>query len=127
MENNPEDSNQVPQTPEPQVYNNIVDFVYDPKGTGDLDIEVAIREDGKVAIFHDKPFKRELSWIEYDMQAGQLHFIMENGDLRIMGLSVRPELKKNMQNTHQILMVLMDTETGQAKEGGYIPLIIHQL
>ncbi|MCD8497069.1 MAG: hypothetical protein LRZ85_02675, partial [Alphaproteobacteria bacterium] len=94
MENNPEDSNQVPQTPEPQVYNNIVDFVYDPKGTGDLDIEVAIREDGKVAIFHDKPFKRELSWIEYDMQAGQLHFIMENGDLRIMGLSVRPELKK---------------------------------
>lgn len=127
MENTPDSSDQLAQKPEPQIYNNIVDFVYDPEGTGNLIIEVVVREDGKVAVFHDKPFKRELSWIEYDMKAGQLQFIMENGELRVMGLNIRPELKKNMQNTHQILMVLMDTESGQAKEGAYVPLIIHQL
>lgn len=108
-------------------YGNIVDFVHDPDGTGDFNMDVVIREDGKVAIFHDKPFKRELSWLEYDMKEHQLHFILENGDLRVLGIKVREDLKKNMQNTHQILMILMDNETGQAKEGGYVPLIIHQL
>lgn len=123
---NPNDSDLF-KKPEPRQYDNIVDFVYDPDGTGNLKIDTVIREDGKVAIYLDKPFKLPLAWIEYDMKANQLHFVMEDGNLRVLGVDVRPDLKRNMQNTHQILIVLTDNETGKGKEGYYVPLIIHQL
>ncbi|HRQ59953.1 MAG TPA: hypothetical protein PLO23_00295 [Alphaproteobacteria bacterium] len=123
---NPNDSDLF-KKPEPRQYDNIVDFVYDPDGTGNLKIDTVIREDGKVAIYLDKPFKLPPVWIEYDMKANQLHFVMDDGNVRVLGLNVKPDFKRNMQNTHQILIVLMDYGSGQMKEGYYVPLIIHQL
>jgi hypothetical protein len=35
-------------------------------------------------------------------------------------------MKKYMQNSHQILTVLLDNETGDAKEGFYYPLILQK-
>lgn len=106
-------------------YGNLLDFVYHVEGTDPLHVEVGVKKDGKVAVFHNKPFKRDLSWIEYDIGRNKLDFIMDDGEIRDVGVPVNKDVAKYMHNTHQVLMVLLDDETGEAKEGYYVPLIIH--
>ena len=104
---------------------NLTDFVYGATEESKLHIEIAVKEDGRCAVFHNKPFRNELSWLEYDLDTYRLDFILDDGEIRNVGMDLTKEMSKNMQNTHQMLMVLMDDQTGIAKEGSYIPLILH--
>jgi hypothetical protein len=105
---------------------NLIDFVtgYDP--SVGLDLEVAIKQDGRVVVFHSLPFKNEVSWFEFNLTTNKLDFILDDGDIRDIGLPVGKDVAKHMQNSHQILMVLMDPKTGDAKMGNYVPLVIHR-
>ncbi len=105
---------------------NLTDFVYGVTDDSPLNIEVAINEDGRVILFHDKVFKNELSWLEFDLGTSELDFILDGGHMRNFGMPLDRSVSKHMQNTHQVLTVLLDEKTGDAKEGHYIPLIIHQ-
>lgn len=91
-----------------------------------VDLEVAIKEDGHVIIFHSHPFKKSLSWMEFDLETNKLDFILDDGDVRDVGMPLSAGVSKHMQNSSQILMVLMDPKTGEATQGNYIPLIIHR-
>ncbi|MBI1301374.1 MAG: hypothetical protein GC137_06915 [Alphaproteobacteria bacterium] len=104
---------------------NLTDFVYGATEENKLQIEVAVKEDGRCAIFHNKPFRNELSWLEFDLDTCRLNFVLDDGEIRDLGMQLTKDMSKNMQNTHQMLMVLMDDQTGDAKEGIYVPLIIH--
>ena len=105
---------------------NLTDFVYGTDGTGFLDIEVAVNEKGKVVLFHNRPFKHDIAWFEFDLGTNKLDFVLDDGDIRDAGLPLGRDVAKYMQNSHQILMVLLNDDTGEAKEGNYIPLIIHR-
>ena len=105
---------------------NLTDFVYGVDEKHHLDIEVAVNENGKVVVFHNRPFKNEIAWFEFDLGTNKLDFILDDGDIRDAGLPLGQDVAKYMQNSHQILMVLLDDDTGEAKEGNYIPLIIHK-
>jgi hypothetical protein len=115
---------QTPQMERPPV-GNLTDFVVGINEHNRLDIEVAIKEGGSVVVFHSHPFKKEISWFEFDLKTNKLDFILDNGEVRDIGLPLRQNVAKHMQNAHQILMVLMDPKTGEAEKGNYIPLIIH--
>lgn len=105
---------------------NLTDFVYGATDESKLEIEVFVKDDGKCVIFYNKPFKNQVSWLEFDLGTYKLDFVLDSGDVRDVGIPLRSELSKNMQNSHQVLMVLMDEDTGLAKEGAYIPLILHR-
>lgn len=122
--NETSDSHKQPK--EPQKVGTLVDFVYGVDDDNPLDVEVGLKEDGKVVIFHNKPFKNEISWLEFDLETNMVNFVIDEGDVRDIGIPLKQNIAKNMQNSHQILMVLLDDSTGDAKEGKYIPLIIHQ-
>ncbi len=105
----------------------IVDFFYGvEEGDSNLRIDVTVKEDGKCAVFHNKPFKKDLSWLEFDLDSSRLDFVLDGGEARNFGVPVKQELRKHMHNTHQILMILMDDDMGDPKEGLYIPLILHR-
>lgn len=104
----------------------LLDFVEGWTPDNPLDIEVSVPEPGKVILFHDKPFKSQISWFEFDTQTAKLDFIMDDGEIRDIGLPLTPEVSKHMQNAHQILTIFMDDSTGDAEEGHYVPLILHQ-
>jgi len=104
----------------------LVDFVYGVDENNELQIDVAVREDGRCAVFHNKPFKSDISWLEFNLSTCMLDFVLDGGEVRDAGLPVTRKMSNNMQNTHQMLMVLIDDETGEPKEGQYIPLIIHR-
>ena len=114
------------QTTAEKKFDNILDFVYHTEGESDFRLEISVMKDGKVCVFHSKPFKNDISWLEYDVNENRLDFILDDGEVRNLGFPVKPTIAANMQNSHQILLILLDDETGEAKEGFYIPLIIHQ-
>ena len=115
-----------PSTPNRPPLGKLIDFVegYDP--VRGLDLEVTIKQDGRVVVFHSLPFTKDVSWFEFDLSTNKLDFIMDGGDIRNIGIALKQDIARHMQNSHQILMVLMDAETGQPKEGFYIPLVIHR-
>ena len=104
----------------------LVDFVSGVDENNHLDIEVAVNETGKVVVFHNREFKKDISWFEFDLGNNRLDFILNDGEIRDAGLPLSKNVAKYMQNSHQILMVLLDNKTGEATEGQYVPLIIHQ-
>lgn len=104
----------------------LVDFVSGVDENTPLDIEVAVNETGKVVVFHNLPFKKDIEWFEFDLGTNKLDFVLDSGDVRDAGLPLGKDVAKYMQNSHQILMVLLDNETGEAKQGNYVPLIIHR-
>lgn len=104
----------------------LVDFVEGVDETHHLDIEVAVNEKGKVVVFHNRVFKNNISWFEFDLETHKLDFILDDGETRDAGLPLGEKVAKYMQNSHQILMVLLDDDTGEATQGNYIPLIIHK-
>lgn len=105
---------------------NLTDFVHGVDENNHLDIEVAVTEKGKVVVFHNRVFKKQIAWFEFDLGTNKLDFILDDGDLRDAGLPLTKDVAKYMQNSHQILMVYLDDDTGEAKEGQYIPLIIRK-
>lgn len=105
---------------------NLTDFVHGCDENNHLDIEVAVNEKGKVVVFHNRVFKNEISWFEFDLGTSRLDFVLDDGEIRDAGMPLSKDVGKYMQNSHQILMVLLDDDTGEAKEGNYVPLIIHQ-
>ncbi len=106
--------------------NNLSDFVVGVTDDSPLELQVSVKEDGRCVVFHDKPFKDDVSWFEFNLETNKLDFILEDGNVRDVGMPLKRTIAKHMQNSHQILMVLMDNETGEPKEGRYIPLIIHR-
>lgn len=105
---------------------NLTDFVVGVDDKNHLDIEVAVNEQGKVVVFHNRAFKNEISWFEFDLETNKLDFVLDDGDIRDAGLPLGKDVSKYMQNSYQILTVLLDNDTGEATEGSYIPLIIHR-
>jgi hypothetical protein len=114
-----------PTPPNRPPVGNIADFVI-----GDiserLDLQVAIKHDGGVVVFHTHPFKHEVSWLEFDLNTSRLNFVLDDGDLRDIGIPLPQTVAKYMHNAHQVLMVLMDIKTGEASEGRYVPIILHR-
>ena len=107
------------QTPQPQ---------YNVGTNADLNMQVefAINDYAEAIVFHDKPFTKSLSWLEYDLDSHRLDFVMEDGEIRNFGIPINPSLAKYMQNAFQVLLVLMDQVSGEPVEGDYYPLVIHR-
>lgn len=92
----------------------------------DFKMNLAINDQANVLVFHTKQFRKKLSWLEFDLNTNKLDFVLNDGDVRNFGILVDPALKKYMQNSFQVLMVLTNPTTGEAIEGNYFPLVIHR-
>lgn len=113
------------EPPERPPVENLYELVEGATDDNPLYIEVAVGADGRVVVFHDKPFREALSWYEYNTNTNHLDFVLEDGEMRRIGIPLKPEIGKHMHNTHQVLTVWMNDETGDAVSGQYVPLILH--
>lgn len=121
----PETTTSEPQEPRKPV-GNLTDFIKRDENETPLDIDIVVQNDAKVVIFHNREFIKPISWYEFDLTTLNLLFVMEDGESRDAGVQMTPQIAKNMQNSHQILTILMDDESGEAEEGQFVPLIIHR-
>lgn len=77
-----------------------------------------------VWIFHDKPFTKTLSWVEYDVQSSRIDFILEDGDIRNFGIQVAHSFRPYLENS-PVLPVMLKDENDEPVDGDTYPLIIH--
>ncbi len=89
-------------------------------------VNLAVNNEARVLIFINKSFRKKMSWLEFDLNHNRLDFVMNNGDVRNFGVAVEPELVKYMKNSYQVMMILINEETGEPEDGKYYPLIIHR-
>ena len=92
-----------------------------------FNVEVVVNDAGKVVVFHNREFKHDIGWFECDLNEGTFHFVFDEGEIADTKIVVNETMKKYMQNSHQILTVLLDDESGDAKEGHYYPLILRDV
>lgn len=90
---------------------------------GKLDLYVS--ETADIFIFHTHPFDDEVSWVEYDMEKGDLNLIQADGDIRNFGVRVPNEFSAYVQNTYSVNLVLV--KNNEAVDTVEVPLIMHQL
>ena len=119
-------TDETPQIIEHPPVGNLTDFVHGYGVDTPLDIDVAVDENGKVVVFHNLPFKKDIAWYEFDLATNKLDFVLDDGDIRHLGIPLTASMSRYMQNSHQILTVLLDNDTGEATAGKYIPLIVHR-
>lgn len=89
-------------------------------------IDLVINDVAEVYMFFNRPFPADISWLEFDMNAGNLDIVMEGGDRRNFGAKVPEKFARHIQNAFQVMMVQVDEETGKPIAGDYFPLFIHK-
>lgn len=89
-------------------------------------INLVINNDARVAIMHNRHFRKKLSWLEFNVNQNRVDFVMNDGDIRNFGIPVPPDMAPYLQNTHMILMILVDDENNELAGGQYLPLLIHR-
>ena len=47
----------------------------------DVKLELVVNEKAEAFVFHNKAFRKKLSWLEYDLDGSRLDFIMNDGDI----------------------------------------------
>lgn len=95
-------------------------------GDQSLQLELSVGDGAKVALFHNKPFEADLSWLEYHSDERHLKMIMENGNIKSFPNPVPIHFSVQIENAHQVLMVLVDDFSGEPVAGGYFPLVVRR-
>ncbi len=90
----------------------------------DMGVYFVVGDGPEAVVFHDQPFSKPLSWIEYDIETSRLDFILEDGDIRNFGIPIDRKFNVYMQNLHTISVVRQDA--GECVEGYKFPLIVHR-
>lgn len=121
------DENAPPQAPEkPPVHEGtLAQYVEGVTDSNPLNIDLTVDDNtSKVILFHDKPFTQRINHFEYTPHTSEFFFIMQD-DVRVfIGHPLSPSMSRYMQNTHQILTIEMNDETGEANRGEYIPVLL---
>lgn len=90
----------------------------------DIAVDICLNpDDNMVFIVYDRPFSKDLSWLELDLDSSTLDFIMEDGDIRNFGIPVEPLYIKHMQNA--AFLELVERNGVEFIQGMELPLIIH--
>lgn len=89
-------------------------------------LELVVNEDNKVMIFHDRPFRKKLAWLEYELKVGKLNFVFDDGEMQELGVQVPMNMDKLMHNAHQVLVIEMEAGTREPSKGIFYPVILQQ-
>lgn len=111
--------------PHPRLVDTMFDYFNVPKN-GRLDVEVATNADGRAVFFHNHPLRVKIRRIEFFVEDRMLVCLEDAGTRRPTGLPLGQDVTSHLQNSSELLFVLLDDVTGEAVEGEKFPLkIIH--
>ena len=111
----------------------LIDYVDGATVENDLHLEVAVKKDGEIAAFYDKPFKVDFLRAEFFESERMLVFLTKEGSRRSAGLPLTESMTHNLINKspEKILMIYQEADDDggelQPIEGFYLPLDIYQV
>lgn len=90
----------------------------------DIALHLVVAANRTVCVLYDKPFTKELSWVEYDAEDSRLDFIMDDGDIRNFGIPVPTDIQPYMNEKPFVAFIERQGEDLVAEQE--IPLITRQ-
>ena len=109
---------------------NMLDFIEGDHG-GDVYIEVGVKKDGKIAVFMNKPLKRDVSAIHAFPEDHRMVFCDRKGQIRTVagpeiGIPLNTEVLNVALATRQALIVYIDDVSKEVLEGYYLPFKVYR-
>ncbi len=93
----------------------------------DLAITIFVTDKQEVCIFHDKPFSKPLSWLEYNPEKNMIEFVMDDGDIRNFGIPLPEKYKPAVVSSKTAYVIHKNPETKKVIAGKDLPLVTQGL
>lgn len=90
----------------------------------DIALHMVVASNRTVCVLYDKPFTKELSWVEYDAAENRLDFIMDDGDVRNFGIPVPGDIQPYMHE--KTFVAFIERQGEELITEQEIPLITRQ-
>ena len=87
-----------------------------------MNADLVINKHSQVMLAYDKPFPGVLQWVEYDVDMGNLVFILDDGKMQDFGMKVEAAMGRYLRQAKMIdTMLVMDE---QIKDFYRVPLLV---
>ncbi|MBU6234563.1 MAG: hypothetical protein KGQ41_01850 [Alphaproteobacteria bacterium] len=93
----------------------------------DIAIYVFVSDNRDICFFHDKPFSKTLSWLEYNPDRNMIEFVMEDGDVKDFGVPLPDKYRADVVASKNCYVIQQDPETKKVIKGKDLPLITQGL
>lgn len=93
-----------------------------PAATLGMKIDVAVNEDSKIWVIHDKPFPDYLEWVEFDKEAGVLTFVTATGKIQDLGMQIHAPMDDFLAQAGEVCVLMV--RDGQVRDMGRVPLTV---
>lgn len=103
---------------------NLSDYFSDVRPDGPLHVELGVKKDGKVALFHNKHLRAHIIEGQYFPAHHRFYLLSSDGSSRDMGTPVNKDAAAHMRESNRLLLVHL--KDGKALGGVYVPLKIYQ-
>mgnify|MGYP003395678316 CR=1 FL=1 len=81
-----------------------------PDMMSEMKVSLVVTEDSGVCIFHDKPFKPWLEWVEYDVDTGMVTCILKEGKLKNVGIKIHPDMHDYLKDADTVYALYIPDE-----------------
>jgi hypothetical protein len=92
----------------------------------DMVVKLFVTSEGELCIFHDRPFSKDLSWLEYDARSHMVDFVMDDGDLRNFGIEVPHRLRYYFHKQHRVSVIQLNPSSKKVENAIDAALILHE-
>lgn len=87
-----------------------------------MNADLVINKHSQVLLAYDQPFPGVLQWVEYDVDMGNLVFILDDGKMQDFGMKVEAAMSRYLRQAKMIdTMLVMDE---QIKDFYRVPLLV---
>ena len=96
-----------------------------PALTSVMKMELVVNADADcVWLLHDKPFKGELHWMEYDEEFASITLVMVDGTIQDSGLTINEDVGLCLEEKRQLFTIL--TDGNKVKDMYMVPVVIRE-
>lgn len=93
-----------------------------PAATSEMKIDVAVNEDCKVWVIHNKPFPDYLEWVEFEPATGMMNFITAKGKIQDLGTAIYQPMAEYVAQAKEVCVMMV--RNNEVRDMALVPLII---
>lgn len=93
----------------------------------DLAITVFVTSKSEVCVFHDKPFSKPVSWLEYNPDTNIIEFMTDDGEVRNFGIPLPEKYRAAVAASKIVYVIHKNPLTKKVLGGKDVPLVIQGL
>lgn len=79
----------------------------------EMKVDFAVNNSGEIYVFHEKPFKETINWIEYYESEQRICFVTDEGRIQGLGMTIPKVIADQITTSNRVFLI--HVENGKAK------------